>query len=93
MEVFMGNILLTPYDGAFLGPIAKFLGWILDIIYVFFSKNFGIENAALSIVILTILIYTLMFPMTFKQQKFTVLQRKMQPELKAIQDKYKNKKA
>lgn len=88
----MTNILLTPYDGAILGPIAKLLGWIMDVIYVFMYNTFGIENAGWSIIILTLLIYTLMFPMTYKQQKFTKLQQKMQPELKAIQDKYKNKK-
>ena len=88
----MTNILLTPYDGAILGPIAKLLGWIMDLIYVFMYNTFGIENAGWSIIILTLLIYTLMFPMTYKQQKFTKLQQKMQPELKAIQDKYKNKK-
>lgn len=88
----MANILLTPYDGAILGPIAKLLGWIMDLIYVFMHNTFGIESAGWSIIILTLLIYTLMFPMTYKQQKFTKLQQKMQPELKAIQDKYKNKK-
>ena len=81
MEVFMTNILLTPYDGAILGPIAKLLGWIMDLIYVFMYNAFGIENVGWSIIILTILIYTLMFPMTYKQQKFTKLQQKMQPEL------------
>jgi len=88
----MTNILLTPYDGAILGPIAKLLGWIMDLIYVFMYNTFGIENVGWSIIILTLLIYTLMFPMTYKQQKFAKLQQKMQPELKAIQDKYKNKK-
>ncbi len=88
----MGNILLTPYDGAILGPIAKFLGWIMDIIYMFMYNTFGIENVAISIIILTILIYTIMLPFTFQQQKFAKLQQKMQPEIKAIQDKYKNKK-
>ena len=73
----MTNILLTPYDGAILGPIAKLLGWIMDLIYVFMYNTLGIENVGWSIIILTILIYTLMFPMTYKQQKFTKLQQKM----------------
>lgn len=88
----MSSILLTPYDGAILGPIAKFLGWIMDAIYMFMYNVFGIENVALSIILLTILIYTCMLPFTIKQQKFTKLQQKIQPEIKAIQDKYKNKK-
>ena len=33
-----------------------------------------------------------MLPMTYKQQKFSKMSQKMQPELKKIQDKYKGKK-
>ena len=87
----MTNILLTPYDGAILGPIAKLLGVIMDAIYMFMYNTFGIENVGLSIILFTIVIYTLMLPLTYKQQKFSKLSQAMQPELKAIQDKYKNK--
>ena len=87
----MSNILLTPYDGAILGPIAKLLGVILDAIYMFMHNIFNIENVGLSIILFTIVIYTLMLPLTYKQQKFSKLSQAMQPELKAIQDKYKNK--
>ena len=88
----MSSILLTPYDGALLGPIAKLLGWVMDGIYNVMYNVFGIENVGLSIIFLTIVIYTLMLPFTIKQQKFSKLSQKMQPELKAIQDKYKGKK-
>ena len=88
----MSNILLTPYDGAILGPIAKLLGVILDAIYMFMHNIFGIENVGLSIILFTIVIYTLMLPLTYKQQKFSKLNQAMQPEIKAIQEKYKGKK-
>ena len=88
----MTNILLTPYDGAILGPVAKLLGVILDAIYMFMYSIFGIENVGLSIILFTIVIYTLMLPLTYQQQKFSKLNQAMQPELKAIQEKYKNKK-
>lgn len=87
----MTNILLTPYDGAILGPIAKLLGWIMDAIYMFMFNVFGIENVGLSIILFTIVIYTLMLPLTYQQQKFSKLNQAMQPELKAIQDKYKGR--
>ena len=38
------------------------------------------------------IIYIILLPLTYKQQKFSKLQAKMSPELKAIQDKYKGKK-
>ena len=87
----MSEIFLTAYNGSILGPIAKGLGWIMDRIYVLLAA-IGVENIALTIFIFTIVIYLLMFPLTYKQQKFAVLQRKMQPEMKAIQEKYKGKK-
>lgn len=88
----MESILLTPYDGSILGPIAKVLGWIMEVIYNFMYNVFGIENVGLSIILLTIVIYTLLMPFTIKQQKFSKLMQKMQPEIKEIQDKYKNRK-
>ena len=88
----MSGIVLTAYDGAILGPIAKFLGWIMNGIYLGMYKLFGIENIGLSIILLTIVIYLCMLPLTIKQQKFSKLSQKMQPEIQAIQAKYKNKK-
>ena len=86
----MSELLLTAYDGAILGPIAKVLGWLMNAIYNIIAM-FGIENVGLTIVIFTIVIYMLMFPMTYKQQKFSKLSQKMQPELQAIRKKYENK--
>lgn len=86
----MIDIILTQYDGAILGPIAKLLGWIMNGVYLFLSK-IGIENIGLSIIVLTIVIYTCMLPLTIKQQKFSIMSRKMNPELQAIQKKYQGK--
>ncbi len=88
----MYSILLTAEPGKILGPIAKLLGWIMNGIYVLMNQLFGIENVGLSIILLTILINIILIPLTVKQQKFSKMNKFMQPELKAIQDKYKGKK-
>ena len=88
----MSGIVLTAYDGAILGPVAKLLGWVMNGIYVGMYKLFGIENIGLSIILLTSVIYLCLLPLTIKQQKFSKLSQKMQPEIQAIQAKYKNKK-
>lgn len=88
----MSELYLTAYDGTFLGPVAKLLGMIMDKIYVFISNVFNIESIPLTIVIFTIFIYLCLFPLTYKQQKYSMLTRKMQPEISEIQKKYKNKK-
>lgn len=87
----MSEMLLTAYDGAILGPIAKLLGWVMNGIY-YLMAQIGIENVGLSIIIFTIVIYALLFPLTYKQQKFSKLSQKMQPELNAINKKYQGKK-
>jgi YidC/Oxa1 family membrane protein insertase len=94
MEVFMSAIELTAYPGKILGPIAKLLGWIMSGIYdiIYQLSGGAIQSVPLSIVIMTLLIYLCMLPITIKQQKFSKLSQKMQPEIKAIQDKYKDRK-
>ncbi|MCI5874024.1 MAG: YidC/Oxa1 family membrane protein insertase [Roseburia sp.] len=84
-------MLLTAYDGAILGPIAKVLGWLMNGVYMV-MQQIGLENVGLSIIIFTIIIYMLMFPLTYKQQKFSKLSQKMQPEIQAINKKYQGKK-
>ena len=87
----MSDIVLTAYNGAILGPIAKALGWIMNGIYIGLYKLFGIESVTLSIIIITIIIYMCLLPLTIKQQKVSKLSMKMQPEIQAIQNKYKGK--
>ena len=61
-------------------------------LYMFLNDVFGIQNIALCIILFTFIIYILMLPLTYKQQKFSRLSQEMQPEVNAIREKYKNKK-
>lgn len=88
----MTEIILTQYSGKIIGPIAKLIGYIMNYLYMFLDNVFGIQNIGLCIILFTIIIYMLMLPLTYKQQKFSKLSQKMQPEIQAIQKKYKNKK-
>lgn len=90
-ECKLYSVLLTQYSGAILGPIAKLLGYIMNAIFVMLDK-IGIPNIGLTIILFTIVIYLLLMPLTIKQQKFSKLSAKMNPELQAIQAKYKDKK-
>ena len=87
----MSDILLTQDPGKILGPIAKLLGYIMEGIFFVIDK-IGIPNIGLAIILFTIVIYLLMMPLTIKQQKFSKLSAKMNPELQAVQAKYKNRK-
>ncbi len=87
----LNYVLLTPYQGAILGPIARVLGWILEKLYEGLSLV-GIENVGICIILFTFIVNGFMIPMQVKQQKFSRMSAKMNPELMAIQSKYKNKK-
>ena len=87
----MYSVILTQYSGSILGPIAKLLGYIMNAIFMFLDK-IGIPNIGLAIILFTIVIYLLLMPLTIKQQKFSKLSAKMNPEIQAIQAKYKDKK-
>ncbi|MCD8037764.1 MAG: YidC/Oxa1 family membrane protein insertase [Lachnospiraceae bacterium] len=75
-------------------PIFKYIVWLLGLIMnaIFELLNFvGIPNIGLSIILFTIVIYLLLMPLTIKQQKFSKLSARMNPEITAIQQKYKGK--
>ena len=84
-------MLLTKSNGMIIGPIASLLGMFMNGIFYVLNK-IGIPNIGLAIIIMTILIYMAMLPLTVKQQKFSKLQRKMQPELNKINKKYEGRK-
>ena len=87
----MNIVMLTQYQGKIVGPIAWLLGHVMNWIFMFLDK-IGIPNTGLAIILFTFFMYLLLTPLTYKQQKFSKLQTKMNPELQAIQAKYKGKK-
>jgi YidC/Oxa1 family membrane protein insertase len=66
----------------FMRPIFDLLNWLFKV-----TGNFG-----LAIIGLTVIVRLIMFPIAQKQFKSFAAMRKVQPKLKAIQEKYKNDK-
>ncbi len=87
----MNAVFLTQDDGIIIGWVAKLLGVIMNLIFKVIDA-IGIPNIGLAIILFTIVVNLLMLPLTIKQQKFSKLSAKMNPELQAIQKKYKGKK-
>lgn len=85
------NLLFLTQQTGFLKPFAWIMGVILNAIYELVSLV-GIHNIAICMILFTFVVKTLMLPLTIKQQKFSRLSSKMNPELTKIQEKYKNKK-
>jgi YidC/Oxa1 family membrane protein insertase len=83
-------MLLTKSTAFIIGPVASLLGYIMNGIF-YLQEQIGIANIGLCIILFTIVIYSLLTQLTIQQQKFSRLQTKMNPELQAIQKKYKGK--
>ena len=86
----MNLIFLTKSSVPIIGHIAVILGLIMDGLFRV-TANFGVTNIGLSIILFTLIINLLMWPLTVKQQKSSRLMSVMQPELQAIQKKYRGK--
>lgn len=94
----MDFLLLTKNSTFIIGPVAWLLGKLME--GIFWVQNLFINlfhldtvpNIGISIIIFTVIIYLLLLPLTIKQQKFSKLSAKMNPEIQAIQAKYKGKK-
>ena len=80
----LGRGLDRSVEFGFFAPLGKL---VMSVLY-YFHKVTG--NYGWSIVLLTLLIQAALFPLTLKSTKANVLMRKLQPELKSLQDKYKS---
>ena len=85
MELFVAT-----KAGSILGPIASLFGIVMDLLFRF-TSSFGIFNIGICIILFTIITRLLLFPLTLKQQKSSKMMALMNPEIAAIQKKYKGK--
>ena len=76
---------------AIIEPIASLLGKVLDVLFVGINA-IGLGNIAIAIILFTLLVKLLMLPLTAKQSKMMKLNSIIGPEVRAIQNKYKDKK-
>jgi YidC/Oxa1 family membrane protein insertase len=66
----------------FMRPIFDLLNWLFKV-----TGNFGV-----AIICLTVIVRLIMFPVAQKQFKSMAAMRKLQPKMKALQERYKNDK-
>lgn len=90
----MAGILLSTANWPIVGQIAWVLGKVMNLIYTFLGNLLPSDTGlvGLSIILYTILVYTLMMPLTIKQQRMSKMSSVMNPEIQEIQKKYRNKK-
>ena len=69
-----------------LDPLYRIIGWLLAFFYIPF------HNIGIAIILLTIVIMLVQFPLTAKQARSMIQMQRVQPEIKKIQQKYKDDK-
>lgn len=84
-------ILLTKDSTFIIGWIASLFGYVMEFIYNMTNTLFGIENIGVAIIVFTVLVALAMAPLTLKQQKSMKINNIIQPEIQAIQKKYRGK--
>lgn len=84
------EFLAATKAGSIMGPIATLFGYIMDWLFQITSK-FGIMNIGLCIILFTVITKIILLPLTIKQQKSSKLMSLMNPEIQAVQKKYKGK--
>jgi YidC/Oxa1 family membrane protein insertase len=85
------NITKDPGSGLIVGKIAWVLGWVVNLFFNFVYNHITQANClGISIIFLTIFTRCLLLPFAYKSQKSTFAMQAIQPELQAIQAKYKN---
>src|SRR5947209_10800404 len=78
------NLLLA--TGSVFDPLYTALGWVLAKLYDF------IPNYAVAIILLTVAVRLVLYPLTVKQTKSMQAMQRLQPEIKRLQQKYKGDK-
>lgn len=84
------NVYFLTAEGGLLGPIIFVFGKLMNGIFIALDK-IGIGNIGLAIIIFTLLTRVILYPFTVKQQKSSKLMQIIQPEVQAIQEKYKGR--
>ena len=69
-----------------LDPLYRVIGWLLAVLYI------PTHSLGIAVILLTIIIMLVQFPLTAKQAKSMIQMQRVQPEIKKIQQKYKDDK-
>jgi YidC/Oxa1 family membrane protein insertase len=73
--------------GSVLDPLYRAVGWLLALLY------YPTHSLGLAIILLTLIVMFVQLPLIAKQTRSMILMQRVQPEIKKIQQKYKDDRA
>jgi len=92
LDFFQNLVFLGRYvegePGRIVGPIAGLFGFVLDFLFNIVHAIHPVNSLGFAIILITIVFRGAMLPLTIKSQKSMMNMRKIQPELKKIDEKY-----
>lgn len=71
--------------------LGRLFGWFVNIIFEFVYSITPAYSLFITVILFTLIVKLLLLPLMIKQQKSAKATQKIQPQIQAIQDKYKNK--
>ena len=77
------------FFGSLISPIESLLRFVLETLHSL-TESVGLESYGFAIILLTIVIKMLLYPLTVKQVKSMKAMQKISPKLRKLQEKYKD---
>lgn len=77
--------------GSILGPITAVLGTVYSMLFEFVDSMVNSGSLGFAIILFTLIVKIILFPLMVKQQKSSYKMQMLQPEMEKIKNKYKGK--
>lgn len=77
--------------GKIVGPFADLMGKVYNLLFELLHSNTSAGSVGLAIIIFTLIVKLILFPLMVKQQKSSFKMQALQPELMKIRKKYEGK--
>lgn len=77
--------------GKIIGPVADLMGKFYNMLFDLLHSNSSVGSLGLAIIIFTLVVKLILFPLMVKQQKSSFKMQQIQPELMKIRKKYEGK--
>ncbi len=77
--------------GMIIGPVANLMGKVYNMLFGLLHSSTSVGSLGLAIIIFTLIVKLILFPLMVKQQKSSFKMQQLQPELMKIRKKYEGK--
>ena len=85
------NLTSVRMPGTIVGPISRFLGRFYNMLFDWLNNSVSAGALGLAIIIFTLVVKLILFPLMVNQQKSSAKMQMLQPEMNRIREKYKGK--